>query len=61
MQPSDVLQTVTALDIEAVDLTSELFDLEKQPLKLFARGMRATHYNAVGYNKVARKLLDLIK
>ena len=61
MQPSDVLQTVAALDIETVDLTSELFDLEKQPLKLFARGKRATHYNAVGYDKVARKLLDLVQ
>jgi len=61
IQPSDVLQTVTALNIETVDLASELFDLEKQPLKLFARGMEAGHYNAVGYDKVARKLLDLVQ
>ena len=48
------------LDIHFIDIKSEIFDKEKNPLKLFPFELYG-HYNIEGYKKIAIKINNIIE
>ena len=51
---------VVDLDIEFIDIDEDVFQREKNPLKLFPFEKYA-HYNVIGYKKVALKIYERTK
>ena len=55
-----VLHTAKELEIPIIDMQSEVFDLQTDPLSLFPFG-RNGHYNADGYRLVAESISKRLK
>ncbi len=55
-----VKKLVTKMGLDFIDMDKEVFSKEKNPLELFPYEMDG-HYNAQGYEKVAKKLIEIIK
>ena len=55
-----VKNTVNELDIPFIDMNTEVFEKEENPLKLFPFELYG-HYNVEGYKKVAETIYKFTK
>ena len=53
-----VKKIIEELDIEFIDIPSEVFDKEDDPRQLFPFQLMG-HYNSKGYKKVANKIYEI--
>lgn len=60
MDKQQIKKIVIDLDIEFIDIDEDVFQREKNPLKLFPFE-RYDHYNVKGYKKVALKIYERTK
>lgn len=56
-----VKNIIEKLDIPFIDINSEVFLKENNPLDLFPFGLRGNHYTKEGYNKVGKFIANFIE